>query len=694
MGAAGSTPDAFREQVRSAFSNLDTPHTPLTAAELATRLECPIDTAKQTLVALEDNGELHTKQLDTGTTVWWRPATEQSPTDQYSELEEFGAFVRAVEDYAIFTLNPDGTVASWNEGARRIKGYSEDEIIGQHISTFYTEEDVENGVPTENLDIARENHRAEDEGWRVRNDGSRFWADVVITAIRDDEGTLRGFTKVTRDKTEQRDYERELAQESKQTEKLLRTAPVAIAVQNSYGETVMANQRAQEALGLSEQEFIESPDNAEEWELYDPSGEPVPPEKTPAARVMATGERVLNEELIISPPETEEMHFRINATPVFDADGDLERVITAGEDITELKRRERQLKRRKSELETELSEVFGRISDAFYALDEAGRFTHINDRAAEIFQMSEEELLGRSIWEVFPDVTNSELEERFHAAMETQEATTLELYVEELEMWIELNAYPSESGLSVYFHDITERKRYQQKLEESNERLEQFAYAASHDLQEPLRMVSSYLQLIERRYADELDDDGQEFLEFAVDGANRMRDMIESLLKYSRVDTRGDPIEPVELDDIADDVRTDLQMRIEETDTDLTIESLPRVEGDRNQVRQVFQNLLDNAITYSGDDPPEITVSAERAGEMWELSVRDEGIGIDPDDTERVFQVFQRLHPPDKHPGTGIGLALCERIVERHGGAIWVDSTPDEGSTFTFTLPAAGESDE
>jgi light-regulated signal transduction histidine kinase (bacteriophytochrome) len=201
-------------------------------------------------------------------------------------------------------------------------------------------------------------------------------------------------------------------------------------------------------------------------------------------------------------------------------------------------------------------------------------------------------------------------------------------------------------------------------------------------------MVSSYLQLIEKRYADELDADGEEFLEYAVDGADRMRDMIDGLLQYSRVETQGTPLEPVDLNEVLDVVYDDLQVRIEESDADVETGSLPRVMGDPSQLRQVFQNLLSNAIEYSGDEPPRIDVSAERDGADWVVSVRDQGVGIDPDDADRIFEVFQRLHTHDEHPGTGIGLALCQRIVERHGGDIWVDAEPGEGATFSFTLPA------
>ncbi|RKD97807.1 sensor histidine kinase [Halopiger aswanensis] len=245
-----------------------------------------------------------------------------------------------------------------------------------------------------------------------------------------------------------------------------------------------------------------------------------------------------------------------------------------------------------------------------------------------------------------------------------------------------------------------ELKRTEQRLEEavtqleaSNEQLEQFAAAASHDLQEPLRMVTSYLQLLERRYGDDLDEDCTEFLEFAVDGAERMDAMIDGLLEYSRVDTQGDSFDAVDLDAVLEDVCTDLQFKIEETDATITRESLPTVEGDGRQLRQVFQNLVSNALEYSGDESPRVHVSAEREGVegAWTISVRDEGVGIDPDEAHRVFGVFQRLHSADEQEGSGIGLALCERIVERHGGDIWVDSEPGEGSTFRFTLPPRGE---
>ncbi len=231
-----------------------------------------------------------------------------------------------------------------------------------------------------------------------------------------------------------------------------------------------------------------------------------------------------------------------------------------------------------------------------------------------------------------------------------------------------------------------EHKHREKDLKESNERLEQFAYAASHDLQEPLRMVSSYLELIDRRYGEQLDDTGEEFLEFAVDGADRMREMIDALLTYSRVETHGNSFEPVEMDGVLEAVRESLQIQIEEQNAEITTEALPRVKGDSSQLQQIVQNLLSNAIKYSGEEPPRIHVSAEQHDRKTIISVHDDGIGIDADHTDRIFNVFDRLHSRGEYAGTGIGLAICERIVERHGGEIWVESEPGEGSTFSFSL--------
>ena len=244
------------------------------------------------------------------------------------------------------------------------------------------------------------------------------------------------------------------------------------------------------------------------------------------------------------------------------------------------------------------------------------------------------------------------------------------------------------TGVIFAFEDTTELKETMDRLEQSNDRLRQFAYAASHDLQEPLRMVSSYLQLLESRYRDTLDEDAQEFIDFAVDGADRMRHMVDDLLAYSRIEQSEGEFELVDCDAVVEQVLTDLQVQIEEQDAEIVTQSLPTVNGNKQQLEQLFQNLVSNALKCN-NAPVRVEIAAHQRNNHWEFSITDNGIGIDPDHTGQIFEVFQRLHSDDaEYSGTGVGLSLCQKIVERHGGQIWVESTPSERSTFYFTLPA------
>jgi light-regulated signal transduction histidine kinase (bacteriophytochrome) len=224
-------------------------------------------------------------------------------------------------------------------------------------------------------------------------------------------------------------------------------------------------------------------------------------------------------------------------------------------------------------------------------------------------------------------------------------------------------------------------------LERSNKELEQFAYVASHDLQEPLRMVSSYTQLLAQRYEGQLDEKAKKYIDYAVDGAVRMQRLINDLLTYSRVSTRGKPLEPIDASSVLGETIGNLYAAIQESRAIVTNDDLPTVRADAGQLLQVFQNLIANALKFHGTDSPRIHVSARDAGHEWVFSVRDNGIGIDPQYKESLFVIFRRLHTRQEYPGTGIGLAVCKRIVERHGGRIWFESEPGKGTTFFFTAP-------
>lgn len=242
--------------------------------------------------------------------------------------------------------------------------------------------------------------------------------------------------------------------------------------------------------------------------------------------------------------------------------------------------------------------------------------------------------------------------------------------------------------------DITDRKRLEDALKlrtdnlaRSNAELERFAYVASHDLQEPLRMVASFTQLLARRYAGKLDAKADEYIGYAVDGAKRMQQLIADLLALSRVGTRGGEFRDAPLEDVISDVLLNLGPAIQDSGAAVTHNPLPTVVADRGQMAQLLQNLIGNAVKFRDAQPPRVHISAVEAEAGWTISMSDNGIGIAPEHAERVFQIFQRLHTRDQYPGTGIGLAVCRKIAERHGGKIWLDSTPGAGTTFHFTLP-------
>ncbi len=243
-------------------------------------------------------------------------------------------------------------------------------------------------------------------------------------------------------------------------------------------------------------------------------------------------------------------------------------------------------------------------------------------------------------------------------------------------------------------HDVLELRVRERtaELARSNAELEQFAYIASHDLQEPLRMISSYVQLLAKRYKGKLDQDADDFIGYATDGAVRMQRLINDLLAYSRIGTRGKSFGDVNLDTSLAKALENLQLSIKEKNAVVTHDPLPMTYGDSGQLTQVFQNLIDNAVKFRSGEPPRIHISARIEGGECICLVQDNGIGIAPEYLNRLFLLFQRLHTIKEYPGTGLGLAICKRIVERHGGRIWVESRPGKGSTFYFRIPTTERS--
>lgn len=375
------------------------------------------------------------------------------------------------------------------------------------------------------------------------------------------------------------------------------------------------------------------------------------------------------------------------------------------------------------ELTSELSKVRQRIAESteseelfrilFYSspigiyIVQDGHFRLVSHQLTRISKFDEDELVGMSpLSLVLPEDINA-VRENAVKMLKGERSSAYEFRMvtkgAEIKWVMETVApifYQGKRATLGNLIDVTERKQAEQKLKQltaetqrSNTELEQFAYVISHDLQEPLRMVSSYTQLLAKRYQGKLDADADEFIAYAVDGAKRMQILLYDLLEYSRVGTRGKPFVLANSQDIVEQAMANLKVAIEESGALVTYGTLPTVMADEGQLVRLFQNLIANAIKFRRQDPPRIHISAKRRYNVVIFSVRDNGIGIDPQHFQSIFEIFRRLHTRDEYPGTGMGLAICKKIVERHGGRISVQSQPGVGSTFDFTIQATrGES--
>jgi PAS domain S-box-containing protein len=383
----------------------------------------------------------------------------------------------------------------------------------------------------------------------------------------------------------------------------------------------------------------------------------------------------------------------------------------------ELEQQRNELTRMNRELESEVAErkeaektilkernfsesVINSLPGIFYLFDEKGGFVRWNKNFEEVSEYSAPEINNMTPMDFFSgDEKQSVLEKiqkvftgghsEVEACLTSKSGRRTPYFFTGLLIIIDDKPYLIGVGI-----DITERRRAEEtlnktlaELERSNKELEQFAYIASHDLQEPLRMVSSYLQLITGRYKGRLDADADDFIHYAVDGANRMQTMINDLLAYSRVGTKGRPFEPADCNGIIEQTLFNLKFPIEETGAVITHDLLPVIKADASQLVQVFQNLISNAIKFRGERTPEVHISTDKKGGEWIFSVKDNGIGFDPKYADKIFDTFKRLHTAVKYPGSGIGLTICRKIIERHGGRIWAESEPGKGAAFYFTIP-------
>ncbi len=373
-------------------------------------------------------------------------------------------------------------------------------------------------------------------------------------------------------------------------------------------------------------------------------------------------------------------------------------------EVAERKRAEHALR----ESEARFRAIFESAQDFIFIKDRDLRYTQVNPAMERLFDAKAEALIGQT-------------DEVLFGAEVGVEVMAMDRHVLRGQVISQEHAKPVH-GVAHTFHvikvpmrddggeivglcgiarDITARKRMEEELRCSQKDLQEFAYSISHDLQSPLRMVTGFLRILQQQYAEDdarlLDDQALKYIAYAMEGAERMREMIHGLLKYSRVGTRGRELAPTDCEEVLAHVLVDVMVplakgsEVPETDVVITHDPLPTVLADEVQLRQVFQNLISNAVKFCGDAPPRVHISACEDGERWRFAVQDNGIGIDPTQMDRLFRVFERLHTEEEYPGTGIGLAICKKIVERHGGRIWLDSEPGNGSTFYFTLPKADD---
>ncbi|MBN2534044.1 MAG: PAS domain S-box protein [Spirochaetales bacterium] len=423
--------------------------------------------------------------------------------------------------------------------------------------------------------------------------------------------------------------------------------------------------------------------------------------------LMETGTDLVNIEEVETWPDKPTNWVSTTKMCIRDKKGKIIGTFGISRDITLQKKIENALKTS----EAKYKDLYDNAPIGYHEIDLEGKIVRVNQTEAKLLGYRVDEMIGKSIMDFLPPKykkkAKKEIISKLHYTGSLRSTEWKYICKNGKEIDVSLTYRPCYDhgnkpiGAFITVQDISDKKRAQEKLrrtarelkktaiklKRSNADLEQFAYIASHDLQEPLRMVSCYLQLIAKRYKDKLDSTADDFINFAVDGAERMQGLINDLLVYSRVDTKGKAFELTDFNQVLDIVKTNLKVTIEESSAEIISGKMPAVMADRGQMEQVFQNLICNAIKFRQDTPPVIDISAKLHEDKWLFAVKDNGIGIDPIYADRIFKIFQRLHLKNEYPGTGIGLSVCKKIIERHDGKIWMEARKEGGTIFYFTIP-------
>ena len=591
----------------------------------------------------------------------------------------------------------DGHFLRVNRSLCQILGYSRDELVGMSVKELSHPED------RDLTDAERERVREGDletarfEKRYLRKNGAVVWVDLAIALARDSTGEPEYEIAVFDDITSRKVLDAALRDK---TELLQLGQSAARMIILDY------DMRTDHLTWSDSPEWLRGPLPASGE--YPKFKDQVHPEDR--ERFILSRQRVID---TLEPSSQEYRVVRTDGQVIWvlarrqvllgDEGGKAARLLVAMIDITDRKHAEAALR----ESEARFRSLTQLSSDWYWEQDNAFRLTFMSGRMGERTGLNASSFLGQQRWDT-PALNLTEDDWRRHREQlvrheafhdfEMQRATP-----EGGSRWISLSGEPvyGDDGGFVGYRgvgkDITERKQAEialreahEELKRSNSELEQFAYVASHDLQEPLRMVSSYTQLLLRRFGERFDGDSREFMGYIVDGAARMKQLIEDLLAYSRVGTRSKDFQEVSVEDALRRAVSNLRAAIQETGAAVSWDALPSVMADDTQITQLFQNLIGNALKFRSASVPRIHVFVSAKEGHWHFMVRDNGIGIEAQYFERIFMVFQRLHNKAEYPGTGIGLAICKKVVERHGGRIWFESEAGKGTTFLFTIPKEG----
>ncbi|MCU7493890.1 MAG: PAS domain S-box protein [Ignavibacteria bacterium] len=646
-----------------------------------------------------------------------------------AEIEESKRILDALMEFV-----PEGITIADSQAVniRMVSRYGEEKLGGAHggltagavaekWKVFYPDGVTE--MPAENLPLVRAVKNGEEvidaELIQVNSRGQAMHLLCNAAPIRSRQGEVTGGIVAWRDITERKNAEEALRESERRFKELAETLeieraklaaiienlPAGVGVSDPFGKVISLNRTGLVMHGSRSEEFtsMDVDEYMREFDLFYTNGKIMPVEEWPVLRAVK-GEFVKNYELRLHHKKNGyERILSYSVDPVYNSQGEVVLIIFVIVDITERKQAE-------ESLELALQHLKFHVENSPLAVVEFNndyQVTSWSGKAEEIFGWRAEEVLGKKIsdfkWVHDEDAKRvAELSSAMFASQKTSNIHTNRNYRKDGSIitceWYNSALVDSEGNLVSVLSlvlDITQRENTLQQLEEtlknlerSNRELEQFAYVASHDLQEPLRIISNYTQMLSRRYKDKIDERANQLIEFIIEGSMRMKALIEDLLSFSRITTKGENRTLTDLNLVMQNVMDDLKVTIEENNARINFGVLPVINADTTQIRQVFQNLISNAIKFRGMDDPEISIGAERKEKQWCFSVKDNGIGIAREFFDKIFIIFQRLHDREAYPGTGIGLAICKRIVEHHGGNIRVESEEGKGSTFYFTIPA------